>query len=291
MTSLFLFSIANGLVMGMAIFLVASGLTLAFGILKIFNFAHGTFFMIGAYVAYNLTGEEPSSFLIFRGAALVATIAVGAMGVASDLVVFRRLAGVPAEYTLIAAFAIMLMATGGARIAFGQDMHAIYPPRALGGMIDVGIPISVYSLFVIIAGLLTFFGLEVGLNRLWFGKIIQAVARDPWMSEMTGLRVRRIKLASVALSFALAGLSGGLLVANQSLTLDLGHSSLLLAFCAVIVGGLGSVRGAFFASILFGLADSLNYVLLPTMPGVVVYALLITLVLVRPEGFYPELAR
>lgn len=291
MMSLYLFALVNGLVMGMAIFLVASGLTLAFGIMKIFNFAHGTFFMIGAYIAHALTGQEASSLPLFLGAAAVAALAVGAMGVVSDLVVFRRLAGVPTEYTLIAAFSIMLLANGGTRMVFGQDIHAIYPPEALGGMLDIGIPVSVYSVFVICAGLLTFVALEVGLNRLWFGKIVQAVARDPWMAEMSGLRIQRIKLVSVAMSFALAGLAGGLLLANQSLTLDLGHSYLLLAFCAVIVGGLGSVRGAFFAAILFGLADSMNYILLPTMPGVAVYVLLIALVLIRPQGFYPELTQ
>lgn len=291
MMTLYLFSIFNGLVMGQAIFLVASGLTLAFGIMKLFNFAHGAFFMFGAYVAHYVTGQEAASLPIFIGAAFVAALVVGAMGVVSDLAVFRRLAGVPTEYTLIAAFSIMLLASGGAELIFGQGIHAIYPPEALGGMIQLGIPVSVYSLFIIGAGVVTFFLLEVGLNRLWFGKIIQAVARDPWMADISGLRVQRIKLISVAISFALAGLAGGLLVANQSLSLDLGHSYLLLAFCAVIVGGLGSIKGAFFASILFGLADSLNYILLPTMPGVAVYALLIALVLIKPEGFYPELSQ
>ncbi|WP_216665433.1 branched-chain amino acid ABC transporter permease [Pseudoruegeria sp. HB172150] len=291
MMSLYLFSLFNGLVMGQAIFLVAAGLTLAFGIMKIFNFAHGAFFMIGAYVAHALTGQEAASLPLFLGAAFAAAIVVGAMGVATDLVVFRRLAGVPTEYTLIAAFSVMLLASGGAELVFGQGIHAIYPPAALGGLIQMGIPISVYSIFIVGAGVVAFLVLEIGLNRLWFGKLIQAVARDPWMSDVAGLRVQRIKLISVAISFALAGLAGGLLVANQSLSLDLGHSYLLLAFCAVIVGGLGSVKGAFFAAILFGLADSLNYILLPTMPGVAVYALLIVLVLIRPQGFYPELSQ
>jgi branched-subunit amino acid ABC-type transport system permease component len=92
-------------------------------------------------------------------------------------------------------------------------------------------------------------------------------------------------------SFALAGLAGGLLVANQSLSLDLGQSYLLLAFCAVIVGGLGSIIGAFLASLVFGLAESLNSVLLPTLPGVGAYVLLIVLVLLRPQGMFPELSQ
>jgi branched-subunit amino acid ABC-type transport system permease component len=275
----------------MAIFLVSSGLTLAFGILKIFNFAHGAFFMIGAYVAHAITGQEASSLPMFLGAALIAAVVVGSIGILADLAIFRRLAGVPAEYTLMAAFGIMLLCTGGARIAFGQSVHAVYPPAVLGGQFDIGLSISAYGLFLIGCGIAVFLSLEIGLNRLWFGKLILAVARDPWMANVSGLRVRRLKLIAVATSFALAGLAGGLLVANQSLSLDLGHSYLLLAFCAVIVGGLGSIRGAFIAAIIFGLAESLNSVLLPTMPGIGSYALLIVLVLVRPQGIDPELSQ
>lgn len=288
MTGLYLYAIFNGLVFGMAIFLVSSGLTLAFGILKIFNFAHGAFFMIGAYTAYTITGQEASSLPLFLGAALIAAIAIGSIGILADFTIFRRLAGVPAEYTLMAAFGILLLCNGLTKIAFGQSVHAIYPPAALGGFIDVGMPISIYGLFIIGTGITIFLLLEIGLNRLWFGKLISAVARDPWMANVAGLRVQRLKLISVAISFVLAGLAGGLLVANQALSLDLGHSYLLLAFCAVIVGGLGSIPGAFIASIVFGLAESLNSVLLPTMPGIGSYALLIALVLIRPQGIFPE---
>lgn len=291
MTSLYLYSIFNGLVLGFAIFLVSSGLTLAFGIMKIFNFAHGAFFMIGAYTAHALTGQEASSLPAFLGAALVAAALIGSIGVLADLTVFRRLAGVPAEYTLMAAFGILLLCNGLTKIAFGQAVHAIYPPASLSGFIDVGIPISVYGLFIIGSGIAVFLALEIGLNRLWFGKLVLAVARDPWMANVSGLRVQRLKLISVVISFALAGLAGGLLVPNQALSLDLGHSYLLLAFCAVVVGGLGSVRGAFIASLFFGLAASLNSVLLPNMPGIATYALLIILVLIRPQGIYPELSQ
>lgn len=291
MTGLYLFALFNGLVLGLAIFLVSSGLTLAFGIMKIFNFAHGAFFMVGAYTAYALTGQEASSLPVFVGAALVAAMLVGFVGVVADLAVFRRLAGVPAEYTLMAAFGILLLSNGITKITFGQGVHAIYPPAELGGIINLGMPVSVYGLFIIGSGILVFLALEIGLNRLWFGKLVIAVARDPWMANVSGLRVQRLKLISVVVAFALAGLAGGLLVANQALSLDLGHSYLLLAFCAVIVGGLGSIRGAFLASILFGLAESLNSVLLPGLPGIATYSLLIVLVLIRPQGLYPELSQ
>jgi branched-subunit amino acid ABC-type transport system permease component len=108
------------------------------------------------------------------------------------------------------------------------------------------------------------------------------------MAGVVGLRVQRLKLVSVGVSFALAGLAGGLLVPNQSLSLSLGHSYLLLAFNAVIVGGLGSVRGAFVASLIFGLFESFNSVLLPSMPGTVSYMILIAVILLKPDGLFPE---
>ena len=291
MSGLYLYALYNGMVLGLAIFLVSSGLTLAFGIMKIFNFAHGAFFMIGAYIAYALTGQEAGSLFIFLGAALVAALVIGFVGVVADFAVFRRLAGVLAEYTLMAAFGILLLSNGVAKIAFGQAVHTVYPPPVLGGFIDMGLPVSIYGLFIIASGVIVFLALEIGLNRLWFGKKVLAVARDPWMANVMGLRVQRLKLYSVVLAFALAGLAGGLLVANQALSLDLGHSYLLFAFCAVIVGGLGSIRGAFFASIMFGLAESLNAVLLPALPGIATYLLLIILVLIRPQGLFPELSQ
>lgn len=284
------FAAANGIVLGMAVFLVAAGLTLVFGILKVFNFAHGSFFMVGAYIAYTVTGQEPSSLPWFVFGAFIAALVIGAIGLATDMIVLRRLANVANDYTLIATFAILLLCDGFTKMIFGQDIHAVYPPPLLDRTFDIGIILTYYSLFIVACGVIVFLLLELGLNRLWFGKLVQAVARDPWMADVIGLRIQRIKLISVGASFALAGLAGGLLVANQSLSLNLGHSYLLLAFNAVIVGGLGSIRGAFLAALIFGLFESFNSVLLPTMPGTVSYAVLIALILLKPEGLFPERA-
>jgi branched-subunit amino acid ABC-type transport system permease component len=282
------FATLNGLVLGSAIFLVAAGLTLVFGILRIFNFAHGSFFMIGAYLAHEIIGQEPASLAIYIAASVLAGIVIGAVGLVIDQVVLRRLAGLSTEYSLIATFAILLLADGCAKLVFGQSLYTVYPPPGLDQIADIGIPVTYYSFFIIGCGVLVFLWLEFSLNHLWFGKIAQAVARDPWMADVIGLRIQRIKFISVGASFALVGLAGGLLVANQSLSLDLGHSYLLLAFNSVILGGLGSVRGAFAAALLLGLFDSLNSVLLPSAPGTVSYAVLIAVVLLRPTGLFPE---
>jgi branched-subunit amino acid ABC-type transport system permease component len=290
MTTQLAFAAVNGVVLGMAIFLVAAGLTLVFGILRIFNFAHGSFFMIGAYLAHAIMGQEPSTLWFYLSAALAAALVIGAIGLITDRIVLRRLAGVSNDYSLIATFAILLLTEGAAKLIFGQDIYTVYPPPALDRIADIGIPVTYYSFFIVGCGVAVLMLLELGLNYLWFGKLIQAVARDPWKADVIGVRIQRIKLISVGASFALVGLAGGLLVANQSLSLDLGHSYLLLAFNSVIVGGLGSVRGAFLAALIFGLFESFNSVLLPSMPGTVSYAALIAVILLKPEGLFPERA-
>jgi branched-chain amino acid transport system permease protein len=235
-----------------------------------------------------MTGQEPSSLPVFLLAALVSALAIGVIGLMTDTIVLRRLAGVANDYTLIATFAILLLCDGATRIVFGQDIYTVYPPPALDNVVDLGIIVSYYSMFIVVCGVVVFLLLDFSLNKLWVGKLIKTVARDAWMADVIGLRVQRFKLISVGVSFALAGLAGGLLVANQSLSLSLGHSYLLLAFNAVIVGGLGSIRGAFVAALIFGIFESFNSVLLPSMPGTVSYIVLIAVILLKPDGILPE---
>lgn len=288
MTTQLAFAAFNGLVLGMAVFLVAAGLTLVFGILRVFNFAHGSFFMVGAYIAHAVMGREPRFVWQYLGAAVVAAIVIGIIGLIVDRVVLRRLAGVANDYTLIATFAILLLTEGAAKLIFGQDFYTVFPPPVLDQIFNIGIPVTYYSFFIIACGIIVFVLLEWGLNHLWFGKLVQAVARDPWMADVIGLRVQRLKLISVGASFALVGLAGALLVANQTLSLSLGQSYLLLAFNSVIIGGLGSVRGAFLAALILGLFESFNSVLLPSMPGTVAYVVLILVILLKPQGLFPE---
>jgi branched-subunit amino acid ABC-type transport system permease component len=146
--------------------------------------------------------------------------------------------------------------------------------------------VPVYSVFVIAAGIVVYILLEFLLQRSWLGKIIQAVARDSWMADILGINTSVVMTVAVVASFMLAGIAGGLLVPNQSLSPALGDVFLLLAFTAVIVGGLGNVRGAFLASILLGLIESVSAVLVPDLPGLSLYLALILFILIRPQGIF-----
>jgi branched-subunit amino acid ABC-type transport system permease component len=282
------FAVANGLVGGMAIFLVATGLTLVFGILKILNFAHGTFFMLGAYIVTTIAGREPSSLGIFFAATFAAALVVAALGLIVDFAVLRRLRNVDEHYALIATFAVLLVCEGAVKMTWGVDPRLVAPPPSLEPTVALapGLALPRYSIFVFVAGIVVFIALEIAVHRMWIGKVMQALANDSWISGLLGVNVSLGLTATVVASFFLAGLAGGILVPNQSLSPDLGASYLLLAFTAVIIGGLGNVRGAFVASLLLGLIESLSSVLLPKVPGLPIYFALVVFLLWKPNGLF-----
>ena len=282
MMSLYLYAIYNGLVLGLAIFLVSSGLTLAFGIMKIFNFAHGAFFMVGAYTAYALTGQEASSLFVFLGAALVAALLIGFVGVIADFAVFRRLAGVPAEYTLMAAFGILLLSNGVSKIAFGRrSTRSIrrrrWAPSSTSAFrfrstaCSSSAPASWCSWRSRSAS--TAYG---SASWCWRSRATRGWRTWRACGSAPEAVLRRARLRARGAGGRTAGRQPGAVARPWP-------PYLLYAFCVVIVGGLGSIRGAFIASILFGLAESLNAVVLPSLPGIATYSLLIILVLIRPQ--------
>ncbi|SEB04763.1 ABC transporter permease [Variovorax sp. YR216] len=283
-----LFAVFNAAAFGMAIFVVAAGLTLIFGLMRLLNMAQGGFFMIGAYTAYSVMGRDVQSLGMFLFAALVGGVVVALLGLVTDKLVLRRLRNVDPHYVLIATFALMMVCTGATKLIWGVDFFSVNPPPGLDQPLNpFGMFFSAYQIFVIAAGVLVYALLEVAIHRMWFGKLMQALAADPWMSGVLGLNVSFGIALSVMASFLLAGLAGGLLLPNQSLSTGLGDSYLMYAFFAVIIGGLGNIRGAFIGSLVLGLVQSLNTVLLPSVPGLAIYVVLAAFLLWKPSGLFP----
>lgn len=288
MTNQVVFVLFNGVASGMAFFLVAAGLTWVFGILKILNLAHGAFFMIGAYLAYTIGGAAPASIWSFIGVAFVAAAVIGLMGFVTDKLVFGRLRNVDYHYVLIATFGLMLFCEGVAKSIWGSDYFSVMPPPEVDAAVKIGASyISLYTILVIAIGLITFVILELIMNRLWVGKIMRAVANDPWMAGTVGINVPLVLMFSVVASFALAGFAGGILVPNQTLSAQVGSAFILYAFLAVVIGGLGSIRGTFIACILLGLVESANATFLPQYGGIAVYVVLAVFLIARPQGLFP----
>ncbi|MDI3384486.1 ABC transporter permease [Xenophilus aerolatus] len=288
MSNEILFAFFNAAAFGMAIFVVAAGLTLIFGLLRLLNMAQGGFFMIGAYVAYSVMGRDVQSLGMFLLAALAGGVVVALLGLVTDRLVLRRLRNVDPHYVLIATFALMMVCTGVTKLVWGVDFFSVNPPPGLDQPLNpFGLFFSAYQIFVIAAGVAVYIVLEVAIHRMWFGKLMQALAADPWMSGVLGLNVSFGIALSVMASFFLAGLAGGLLLPNQSLSTGLGDSYLMYAFFAVIIGGLGNIRGAFIGSLVLGLVQSLNTVLLPAVPGLAIYVVLAAFLLWKPNGLFP----
>jgi branched-chain amino acid transport system permease protein len=283
------FAVLNGLASGMAIFIIAAGLTWLFGILKILNMAHGAFMMIGAYVAFSIVGHDPDSIGGFLGAALAAGAVCAALGYITDRLVFRRLRDADYHYVLIATFALVMVAEGGAKLIWGGETLSITPPPGLDEPWQIGpLLVPAYTLFLIAAGLAVAVVLDIAINRLFLGKIMQTLAADPWVAGVLGINVPLALMLSVVASFGLVGIAGGLLLPNQSLSPYMGDPFLILAFFAVIIGGLGNVRGAFCASILLGLVQNLAVLVVPGLPGLSVYVLLAVFLIFRPNGLFPS---
>jgi len=243
----------EGLTWGMATFLVAAGLTLVFGILHILNFSHGAFFMVGAYVAFTLISR-----------------------LAGDVSVW--------EYVAI-ALAAALAVDGAAKLVWGLSPQSVSPPDALGGAVMLGdAVIPSYDLFVILCGVAVFAGLDLLIHRTGFGQLVQAVGMDPWTARLLGVNVGAIYTITLMIGFGLAGLAGGLLVANQSVETGMGDIVIIQAFGVIIVGGTGSVRGAFFAAILLGVVQAFGNAYVPSYPGIFFFIGLGAMLLIRPGG-------
>lgn len=277
----------NGLFAAMVVFLFTTGLTLVFGILRVLNFAHGGFFMIGAYFAFTLTRffGLGSSILGYLAIATAAGLIVGLCGLVVERLVFRPLQRVDEAYSLIATYALLLICEGAVKAAWGVAFHSSATPDALAGAVQIGGSIlPTYAIFVIVAGFVAYGLLEWTLQHTDLGKLAKSVAGDPWMAAMLGVDVPRFYAWIVVVGFFLAGLAGGLLLPNQALSPNLASVFVVQAFGALIVGGMGNVRGTFLAAILLCVVDSYGSVALPEVPGMFFYIAMAAMLLIRPQG-------
>lgn len=282
---------ANGVLIGIAFFLAAVGLTILFGIMRVLNFAHGSFIMVGAFLASTILRQlgryTPLEFLL---TAIVVGLVIGLVGLIVDVLVFRRLHGVDEAAALIATFALMLVVNGVAKLIWGADFLSVDAPLGLEGALSLG-PVMVpsFSVALLAVGIVVFVLVDLFLNRTWTGKTLGAIAEDRWIMGILGHSPRRLELLAVFLAFFLAGFAGSTLVPNQILAHNLGDHFIIQAFAVVIVGGLGSVRGTFIAAMLLGVAEAVGSVVMPSLS---LYVCMIVILILRPQGLIaPRLAQ
>ena len=263
--SLILFAeqVLNGLQLGVMLFLMAAGLTLVFGVMGLINLAHGSLFMVGAFAAAGVAGLT-GSFLLALMAALAAAAAAGAL---VEVLVIRRLYDRDHLDQVLATFALILIFSEGTRWVFGSFPLYLNIPSWLAGPVRLpgGIDYPLYRLTLIGIGLAVAAGLFWLISRTRLGVQIRAGENDREMIAALGVDISRLYTIVFALGAALAGLAGALVGAIQSVQVGMGEPVLILAFVVIVIGGIGSIKGALVAAILVGLTDTLGGVLLPAL--------------------------
>jgi branched-subunit amino acid ABC-type transport system permease component len=273
-----------GLTNAMYLWLVAAGLTIAFGVLKILNFAHGGLYMIGAYAGFWFYGEAGFGFWT---ALALSTLTVAAVGLVLELLLFRRIYHLHITNGLILTFGLILVMSDAVRIVFG-DVFVIPPvPAQLVGSVRVfGRAFSYYNIFVLVSGVVVAVVLWLLLDRTWWGRSVRATASDREMAGALGLNVPVIYTSVFVLAAAVAGLGGALSIPVRVATPGLGTTIIVQAFIITVIGGLGSLRGAFVGAIIVGLSSTYGILLFPDVELFTIYALMALVLLVKPEGLF-----
>lgn len=281
----FIVALVNGLSYGFLLFLIAAGLSLVFGVLGVLNFAHGGFFMVGAFIGLQIGGAAALSPWVFFLVVLAAGLVMAAIGAVAEVGIFRHMYHRAHFDFLLLTFALSLVAEGAVREIWGATPLAMAFPEGWGRAFDVfGATVPQYSVFVIIVGLLILGGLSLLLLKTQIGKLIRTVAEDRWMAEALGINVRLVFTAVFALGIFLAGAAGVMVAPTQALTAQLGALFLIQAFAVVIVGGLDSVPGALVAALILGLLQSFLVVTFNQLAPYSLYIGIIVVLLVRPQG-------
>ena len=279
----------SGLTAAMFLFIVASGLSLVFGVLRVLNFAHGSFYMLGAYLSWQVTqwiahwiGPATGSFWL---AALGAAAGVALLGGVIERLLLRHLYGKEDLYQLLLTYALVLILGDAARILWGTQQLAMPRPAGLNGSFEIaGAVVPHYNFFIIVLGPLLAAGCWLLLSRTGTGRLIRAAAYDREMLAALGANVGRLYTLMFMAGAFLAGLGGALVTPVRSIVPGMDVDIIVEAFIVVVIGGLGSFWGTFLGALIFGQVLAFGILILPGFSIFAVFALMALVLIVRPAG-------
>jgi branched-chain amino acid transport system permease protein len=281
--SLLALQLVTGVALGAIYALLAVGLSLIFGMLTVVNFAHGAFFMLGAFLGvyfYGLTG----SFVV---SLVITPLVVGAVGLVTERFLVRPLYGRGIDYPLLLTFGLSYVIIEGVRIVFGIEGMASSTPAALRGAVDLGIGhFPLYRLFLILATAVVVGALWLFIEKTRYGLIIRAGSRDPEIVRVLGIDVARVWWMVFGIGCAIAGISGVLAAPTRAVNAEMGITVLAESFVVTVVGGMGSLPGAVVAGLLVGVVFSLTSLLAPDLAELSIFVLMALVLLVRPQGLF-----
>lgn len=270
----------NGLVYGSLLFVLASGLVLVYGLRQVVNFAHGSLYMLGAYVGYTVAMQ----FGFFPGI-VAAGVALALAGIVLDLVVFRKLADRDPIVTVLVTFGVLLIVDDLVRTLWGTRNYAIDPPALLSGSINIaGAPFPIYRLFIVAASAVMAGAMVIWLRYSRTGLWVRAASHSPEVAAMCGVRTNLLGPLVVGLGAAFAGISGIVAAPLLSLNPAMGSEILILSFVVTVIGGLGSFGGAFISAMILGQVQSFGIFYLPEMAAVLPFLLMGLVLVVLPDG-------
>lgn len=275
-----LIHVLNGLVYGGLLYLVAVGLVLIFGLRQVVNFAHGSLFMLGAYVAYAMIAIAG-----FWAGLVAAVVVLALLGFLLDRTVFRQLQDQDPIVTVLVTFGLLLVLEDFVRTVWGRDNLTVAVPDLLQGTVQIaGSSFPIYRLFVIAAAAVIGAGLTIWLKTSRVGLYVRAFAADPVTTGMQGVDTERVSASVVAVGAGLAGLSGAIASPLLALSPAMGGSILIESFIVVVVGGFGSFSGAFVAALVIGQLQNFGIVFVPSIASMVPFLLMMAILIYRPEG-------
>jgi len=293
--------ILNGFQFGIMLFLMAAGLTLIFGIMNVINLAHGSLYMIGAYGAA-LVAAQTGSFLLAVPAGL---LAAAISGLIIEFVVIRKLYDRDHLQQVLATFGLILFINEGATILFGRTPLFVGMPPFLAGSVEIipGIPYPTYRIAIMVVGLLVALGLYLLVNKTRIGMLVRAGSTHREMVRALGVDIRLLYTVVFGLGALLAGLAGLMAGPLLAVQVGMGEQILILTFVVVVIGGLGSIRGAFYGALIVGVTDTMLRAFLPGLLKTVmnaseadalgaglssmgIYLVMALVLLIRPQGLF-----
>ena len=282
----FLIQLLNSVQYGLLLFMLAAGLTLIFGIMGVVNLAHGSFYMLGAYLAYALTSLTGSLTLAIVGGAALSLL----FGLALERLLFRHFYKRDHLDQVLLTFGLISIFEELRSMLWGDDVHSVPVPELLSASIVLTENQSypVYRLFMSGVCLLLALGLYLLISKTRLGMKIRAGAFNRDMAESLGINIKRIHAIVFALGVGLAAIAGLVAAPVSSVYPNMGSQVLIMCFVVVVIGGIGSVRGALISALLVGLVDTFGKVLLPSISGMLVYMLMAAVLLWKPEGLFKQ---
>jgi branched-chain amino acid transport system permease protein len=280
---LLLSQLMTGIALGAVYALLALGLSLIFGMLTVVNFAHGAFFMVGAFLGVYFLGLTGS----FWFSLLLTPLAVGVIGLFVERVLVRPLYGRGIDYPLLLTFGLSYVMVEAMRSIFGIEGLATSTPSELRGATDLGFTyFPTYRLFLIGATALVVIALWLFIEKTRFGLIIRAGSRDPEIVRVLGIDIARVWLLVFGLGCAIAGLSGVLAAPTRAVNPEMGIPVLAESFVVTVVGGMGSLPGAVIAGLVVGVVYSMTSLFAPDLADLSIFVLMAVVLLVKPTGFF-----